>query len=228
MARRNVKGGSYTPSRGAYKNVTFASRRAYENAIARDRGFSNKSQRNTRKQSVPLDFPSLEAFKKSKPGRAAEAFRTLRNDGGSLSAAARSAGTTPENVKRFYGDALERDGRKYRALGDDKAVIPMHITTVDGDRIAYVRGAADRSLVGRHSAAIGRVATLASLKSAKSARARQSVRKILQDELDPFRDATIQSADGNVFELLSDVDELKRLLRAGRIHADSPYDDKAA
>lgn len=228
MARKNVKGGSYTPSRGAYAGRTFTSRRQYENQVARDRGFSNKSQRNVQKRAIPIDFPSLEVFKKSREGKAAEAFRTLRKDGGSLSSAARSAGTTPENVKRFYGDALERDGGKYRALKDDTAIIPMHVSTVDGDRIAYVRGSFDRSLIGAHTAAIGRIAVFASLKNSKSARTTQAVRDAVNLELAPFRGVTIASADGNSYELLSDFDDLKRLLRAGRLHNDSPYDDKAA
>ena len=228
MARKNVKGGSYTPTRGAYAGRTFPSRRQYENQVARDRGFANKSQRKVRKKAIPIDFPSIEAFQKSKEGKAAEAFRVLRRDGGSLSSAARSAGTTPENVKRYYGDALERTGGKYKARKDDDAVIPMHVATIDGDRIAYVRGSSDRSLIGSHSAAIGRVASLAGVRSAKRGRTRESLRRSLQAELDPYRGVTVASADGNVYELLADVDQLKHLLRAGRIHADSAYDDKAA
>ena len=226
MARKNVKGGSYTPSRGAYAGRTFNSRRQYENQVARDRGFSNKSQRNVKQKLIALDFPSIEAFKKSKEGKAADALRILRADGGSLSSAARSAGTTPENIKRFYGESLELEGRKNRALKDDTAIIPMHVATVDGDRIAYVRGSVDRSLIGKHNAAIGRVASFANLKNSK--RASRIARDYGNAELDPYRGVTIESADGNTYELLSDFDQLKRLLRGGRIHNDSPYDDKAA
>jgi AraC-like DNA-binding protein len=87
--------------------------------------------------------------------RAARA-KALVQEGWSLRAASREAGTTPRTVKRVFGRALERQPNgRYVAHGDREPFV-MRIISDDVVVERVVRGDRRRSIVGRHHNAVAK------------------------------------------------------------------------
>jgi hypothetical protein len=89
---------------------------------------------------------------------AAEVLSIMRGDDRiSLGEAAERAGTTPERVLDWAGDALTEAGGHYWVVQSDDLVFLMTLVSTDGVVEVLVRGDMTRSLIGQHFSAIGRV-----------------------------------------------------------------------
>jgi hypothetical protein len=86
--------------------------------------------------------------------RALYALSLMRGDGQSLSTAASAAGTTPATTRRYAGNALTREGTRWRPTKSDRLYRRMVVTGPDGRAEVDVRGSGKATLVARHSNAI--------------------------------------------------------------------------
>jgi hypothetical protein len=143
----------YTPGKGLFAGQTFHSERQYRNALARKRGYRSwYSQQRTRPAARgPRAVRLLRASEREARGRALEALSIMRRDGVSLNKAARRAGTTPNNVLRHAGPALERRDGRYSAAPADRLSRLMLVLGRDvGIVTVSVRGSRRASLIGGH------------------------------------------------------------------------------
>lgn len=104
------------------------------------------------------DFEKLTPSQREARHRAYEVIGEMRNNGLSLRGASHRVGTTPETVRRYASEALEKDGRRYRATPSDRSYQRMSALSTEGLRDIDVRGSWARSLIGQHWSAIGRFA----------------------------------------------------------------------
>lgn len=149
----------YTPKRGRFADQTFHTERDYRNALARAKGLRSWSeqQRQSRKVRSGKDVSTLRPSEQQARRRALDAVRLMRDEGRSLSRAAKAAGTTVAAVKRHAGAALETAERgRYRAKASDRLLRPMLVPTPDGPVTLDVRDSRAASLLGRYWAAVGR------------------------------------------------------------------------
>src|SRR5665213_3646229 len=102
------------------------------------------------------DYEKLSPSQQEARHRAFEAISEMRRDGVSLKTAAHRVGTTPLTVKRYAGDVLTKDGRRFKAAPTDRSYQRMSALSTEGLRDIDVRGSRARSLVGGHWNAIKR------------------------------------------------------------------------
>jgi len=124
----------YTPKSGKVAGITFTSERQYRNALAREKGFTSWSgqQRQARKVRDTSDVNKLRPSERQARARALDALSRMRNDGLSLSAAAKEAGTTVNAVKRHAGSALTKTSGRFTAKRMDRLARAMRFPTDDG------------------------------------------------------------------------------------------------
>jgi hypothetical protein len=149
---------TFTPKKGLFVGQVFASERQYRNALARRRGYSSWSA--WRRAPKPVrgirQLKALSPLEKETRRAALDALNRMREEGLSLSKAARRAGTTPGAVVRHAGSALEHTGARYRALPADRLLRVMTVLGEDGvEHEVVIRGSRVASLVGEHWSAIG-------------------------------------------------------------------------
>jgi hypothetical protein len=104
------------------------------------------------------DYERLTPGQQEARHRAFEAISEMRREGVSLKTAAHRVGTTPSTVKRYAGDVLTKEGRRFKATPSDRSYQRMSALSTEGLRDIDVRGSRARSLVGSHWSAIGRFA----------------------------------------------------------------------
>jgi hypothetical protein len=142
--------------------------------------------------------------------RALDALSRMRRQRLSLSSAARAAGTTPANVLRHAGAAINKTShRTYVASRSDMLFRRMRIITKHGTQVIDVRNSRDASLIGQHFDAVGHF-----LDTGDNSRLR------------PFKGRSVK-AGGKSYEFLTDFDELERLGRAGEFSFESIYEHAA-
>jgi hypothetical protein len=130
-----------------------------------------------------------------------EALSEMRNERVSLRVAARRAGTTPETVRRYAGQSLVRQGRRYVPTASDRSYQRMSVLSSDGVVDIDVRGSRARSTVGRHWNAIQRFAATGDVGVLRS-----------------FAGRRVGGA-----ELASDPDQIEEFLRRREIDIDDIY-----
>jgi hypothetical protein len=151
----------YTPRSGAFVGRTFDTEREYRNALARRKGFSswNAQQRQRPAATGVRALWGMRGAEQEARLRAFDALHAMRTDGLSLTRAARRAGTTPNNVRRHVGPALDLERGRYRAKRGDKLPAIMVVVGPQGPVEVVVTGSRNRSLIARHRAAINHFAT---------------------------------------------------------------------
>ena len=149
----------WTPKRGAFAGRTFHSEREYRNALAGQKGYTSwySQQRSRPSASGSRAVRSLRPSERQARGRALDALSIMRRDGVSLRTAARRADTTPNNVLRHAGPALERRGGRYVASPADRFARLMQVLGRDVGIVSVsVRGSRQASLIARHWNAVNR------------------------------------------------------------------------
>lgn len=128
MARAPItRANPYTPARGALAGRTFSTERAYRNALAQRKGFASLSGQ----QAAPKAIKSRRGLLSLKPreaedrARALDAISKMRREGLSLSEAAKESGTTPNTVRKWGGDAIEKQGSRFSAKPTDRLARSM-------------------------------------------------------------------------------------------------------
>jgi hypothetical protein len=161
MARRPItRARPYTPRSGAFAGRTFYTERQYRNALARRKGFSSwyRQQRSRPPATGARSLLGMRASEQEARLRAFDALHSMRTERLSLTRAARRAGTTPNNVRRHVGPALDYEHGRYRARSGDRLPAAMTVIGPQGPVEVVVTGSRNRSLVARHRAAINHFA----------------------------------------------------------------------
>jgi hypothetical protein len=149
---------TFTPKKGIFAGQTFSSERQYRNALAQRKGYSSWSAWRRAPKSVRgvSDLRKLSSLERETRRAALDALNRMREEGLSLSKAARRAGTTPGAVVRHAGSALDHTGARYHALPADRLLRVMTVLGEGGvEHEVVVRGSRVASLVGEHWSAIG-------------------------------------------------------------------------
>jgi len=147
------------------------------------------------------DFERLSPSEREARYKAFEALGHMRSDKLSLRAAARTAGTTPETVRRYAGDSLIRPGHRYVATASDRSYQRMSVLSPDGVVDVDVRGSRARSMVGQHWNAITKFAATGDAGA-----------------LSPFAGKRVGGA-----ALATDPDQIEEFLRRREIDIDDIY-----
>jgi hypothetical protein len=149
---------TFTPKKGIFAGQVFASERQYRNALAQRRGYATWSA--WRRAPKPVrgvrQLKALSPLERETRRAALDALNRMREEGLSLSKAARRAGTTPGAVVRHAGSALDLTGSRYQARVSDRLLRVMTVLGEDGvEHEVVVRGSRVASLVGAHWSAVG-------------------------------------------------------------------------
>jgi hypothetical protein len=147
------------------------------------------------------DYERLRPAQREARHKAFEALNEMRSNKVSLRVAAKKSGTTPETVRRYAGDSLVRQGRRYMAKPSDCSYQRMSVLSTDGVVDIDVRGSRARSLVGRHWNAIRRFAATGDVGA-----------------LTPFEGKRVGGA-----VLATDPDQIEEFLRRREIDIDDIY-----
>lgn len=147
------------------------------------------------------EYERLSPREREARNKAFEALNEMRGKKVSLRVAARKAGTTPETVRRYAGNALVREGRRYVPTSADRSYQRMSVLSTGGVVDVDVRGSRARSVVGRYWNAIQRFAATGDV-----------------GVLTPFVGKRI----GGV-ELATDPDQIEEFLRRREIDIDDIY-----
>ena len=104
---------------------------------------------------TPAIWAGMSESRKDTFDRVLEALGIQRRNGGSLTRAARDADTSVRTVKKYAGEALEKDGSgRYQVRPADRLIRPMRIVTTEGVAEDIVRGSRVASLNARHANAV--------------------------------------------------------------------------
>ena len=200
--------GEYAPSRGVFKGRHFASKRAYENALARLKGFPSRyaEQRAARPVFTRSDAKWLTAAELDARDRALDSVARMRREGMSLERAARLSDTTVNAVIRHAGTALRKDARgRWIPTKLDKLYREM-VTYTDQGRITIeVTDSRTATTLARYIAAVDHFRETGS-----------------RDQLREFERRSIRA--GKVkYPFLTDSTALRRIIHAGEIATEGPY-----
>ncbi len=208
---RSVKGGSYTPTRGQFKGVTFRSYRQYRNALEQRRGGTTLAAR--QRQARPIRsrqaYERLSRQERETQQRAAAAVATMKREGISLSEAARREHTTPNAVRKYAGHALERRGSRVVVRERYRLYREMRLLTPDGPVIVGVPDSATATLIAKHWNAVEHYRMMGDA-----------------SQLRQFRGKSVRS-EKQAYPFLTDTDVIDRLDRLGRISFESIYQSVA-
>lgn len=149
---------TFAPKKGLFAGQVFASERQYRNALAKRKGYSSWSA--WRRAPKPVrgirQLAALSPLERETRRAAQDALNRMREEGLSLSTAARRAGTTPGAVIRHAGPALGQTGTRYRARSADRLLRVMTVLGEDGvEHEVAVRSSRVASIVGEHWSAVG-------------------------------------------------------------------------
>lgn len=209
MARKPITSANpYTPQRGQFAGETFYSQRQYQNALARAHGYDSLSERQRAAKPISRarDLDRLRPAEREARGKVLKALSLMRNDGLSVGRAAREAGTTPNAVRRYAGNALEKDARgRYSAKPYDRLARQMEFYTDRGRITLEVRDSRSASRIGKYMNAVNRYLTTGDDRPLRAFRG-QSVR-----------------VDKLAYPLITDTNVLDTLAGAGELRFDSLY-----
>jgi len=211
MARPpGAKSGSYTPTRGKKKGLTFSSKRQYENRLAQDKGFRSRyqQQKQARKVRGGEDVRGLRPAERAARGRALDALSKMRTEGLSLQAAAKASGTTVNAIKRHAGSALEKSSPngRYRAKQTDRLARTLQFPTETGSIGLDIRDSRSASRIAAYWNAVKRY-----LETGDASGLRR------------FRGKTVR-VNKRGYPFITDPQVLDRLADAGELGFDDLYD----
>lgn len=203
-----ARAGPYTPTRGRYADITFPSKRQYENRLAQDKGYRSVDEQRRQTQTVRNadEFARLRPVEQLARSRALDAISLMRRDNVSLSRAARLAGTTVNAVRRHAGRVLEQaDSGRYRAKPYDRMVREMRFLTREGVMVLSIRDSRSASKIARHMGAVDHY-----LKTGDDSRLRR------------LRGKGVWT-NKRFYPFLTDLDALDRLANAGEVSFEELY-----
>lgn len=208
---RSVKGGPYTPTRGRHKGETYPSYRQYRNALERDRGGTTlyAHQRTERPVRSRPAYERLTPQQRQAQGRAARALATMQREGVTLAEAARRAGTTPNTVRRYGGDAIEVRGGRAVVKDRYRLYRTMRMPTDSGTVTVGVTDSATARRIGRYWSAVHHY-----FKTGDDSRLREFAGKSVRWEK-------------RAYPFITDTVVLDRLARTGLLDFDSIYPEAA-
>ena len=171
--------------------------------MANSRDYQAERRRRTVLKTVRgrSEYEHLQPREREARHKAFEALNEMRSQKVSLRVAARRHGTTPETVRRYAGDSLVRQGRRYMPTSSDRSYQRMSVLSNDGVVDVDVRGSRARSTVGRHWNAIQRFAATGDV-----------------GVLTPFAGKRVGGA-----VLATDPDQIEEFLRRREIDIDDIY-----
>jgi len=171
--------------------------------MAKSRDYAAERLRRSKLKTVRgrADFERLSPAQREARHKAFEALGEMRKQQVSLRVAARRAGTTPETVRRYAGDSLVLEGRRYVPTASDRSYQRMSVLSTEGVVDIDVRGSRARSIVGRHWNAIQRFAVTGDV-----------------GVLSPFEGKSVGGA-----ALVTDPDQVEEFLRRREIDIDDIY-----
>ena len=209
MARPPItKARPFSPSRGSLRGRTFTTERGYRNALAKIKGFASfgEQQRQARRVRGPDDLKALTIQERMARDNALEALSLMRRRDFSLSKAARSAGTTPNTVRRYAGTALRAGpGGRLSAATSDRIYRRMRLVTPDGIEAIDVRDSRTATALAEYMAA-----------------ARQYADSGDPSALRRFRNRTFRS-QGQTYEFVTDLETLDALAAIGELSFEDLY-----
>lgn len=209
-AKRAKKSRGYQPTRGVFKGRRFRSKRAYENELARRKGFSSKyaEQRSKRPVFTRTDAKQLSAGELEARDRALDALARMRRDGMSIEHAARLADTTVNTVIRHVGTALRKDARgKWTPTSRDKLYRgPMFMYTRYGRVSVEVTDSRTASRLAHYQKALEEFAETS------------STARLKEFEGQSFRAGKVR------YDFLTDPEKLWPVVHAGELSTEGPYD----
>jgi len=198
----------YTPTRGAGAGQTFTSERQYRNALARAKGYASLGEQQRRMSRV-RSAAQLAAMRPSAAetrARALDALSKMRREGVSLSRAARDAGTTPNSVRRYAGEAIMRTDRgREVARPRDGLYRRMEILTPDGKIALDVTDSRTASRIGSYWAAVRRYVETGDARGLRQ-----------------FRGRSVRVAKRG-YPFITDLDLLDELANGGELSFESIY-----
>lgn len=159
MARQPItRAHPYTPSRGAFAGRTFTTERAYRDALAQRKGYRSfaEEQRAPRVIRSERGLSRLSQREQDERERALRAVRLMRRNGKPLSTAARDARTTPNLVRKYVGDTVEKRGGRYVARPRDTLARSMVMFTVEeAEPVPLIVTSSDiATTIARHANAV--------------------------------------------------------------------------
>jgi len=171
--------------------------------MARSRDYPAERRRRTVLKVVRgrTDYEQLRQTEREARHKAFEALSDMRSERISLRVAARRHGTTPETVRRYAGNSLVRQGRRYVPTPSDRSYQRMSVLSNEGVVDVDVRGSRARSAVGRHWNTIQRFAATGDVRV-----------------LTPFEGKRVGGA-----VLTTDPDQIEEFLRRREIDIDDIY-----
>jgi len=101
---------------------------------------------------TPAQWAALGSAERLAHDRALEALSLMRGEGLPLAEAAKLAGTTPETVRQYMGEALTRDPKgRVVARPSDRLYRRMRVLTKPaGPKDLDIRSSRDATVVGKH------------------------------------------------------------------------------
>lgn len=209
-AKRAKKSGSYRPTRGVFKGHRFRSKRAYENALARRKGFTSRyaEQRSKRPVFTRTDAKRLSTAELDARDRALDALARMRRDRMSIEHAAHLADTTVNTVIRHVGTALTKDphGRWTATPRDNLYRGPMFMYTRYGRVSVEITDSRTASRLARYQKALEEFAETS------------STARLKEFEGQSFRAGKVR------YDFLTDPEELWPIVHAGELSTEGPYD----
>jgi hypothetical protein len=133
--------------------------------------------------------------------RSFEVVAEMRREGVSLHAASRRAGISPSTARRYAGDLLVKEGRRYYPTPSDRSYQRMSVLSTEGLRDVDTRGSRTRSLIAGHWNALNRFAATGDVAV-----------------LRPFEGKRVAGV-----ELATDPDQVEEYLRRGELDIDDIY-----
>ncbi len=159
-------------------------------------------KRRTRRQATPPKRLESQLAQQ----RAFDALRRMREEGQSLTRAARETQTTPRTMRKYVGPALSKDPTgRYSARRKDRLKRSLRFLTPQGVIALDVQGSRVASQIARYWAAVDRY-----------------LRTGLTDEVSEFRAKTIRVGKLS-YPFVTDPRTLGRLANAGQVSFEDLY-----
>jgi hypothetical protein len=198
----------HTLTRGPLKGQYFATQQAYQNALARAKGFRSYAAWRAAPVRTPPGKLSASEYESRK--FALRAVSLMRTKNLSLTAASRQVGIDPATTKRYAGRALEREGRAYRPTPYDKLTRQLRVLTPEGQISLPIGDSRTASQISRYWNAVEHYLATGDT-----------------SQLEKFRGKFFR-VQKRAYPFIVDTHLLDELAAAGELHFEDLYDDGVA
>ena len=159
MARQPItRANPYTPTRGAFAGRTFTTERQYRDALAQRKGYASLAEQQRQPKVIRSErgLRGLSPREQEERGRALRVVRLMRKKGKSLTDAARQVETTPNTVRKYVGDTVEKQGNRYVAMPRDTLARTVNMIAVEFPEPVPITTTSSRitTLIAEHADAV--------------------------------------------------------------------------